>query len=572
MGIDDSPRGPRLDKLLHGWRDPAIPVPAATVILLRDGPTGPQVLMTRRSMRASFAPGVYVFPGGRLDDEDQRLAARHADNDAGIVEAGYAIAAIRESFEELGLLLARDADGNWADSGHIMRMDRSGRQPFTRQLDNEGLVPALDALVWFSHWVTDRDIPRRFDTRFFVAAMPPGQSPVADQTEQFEPIWVNPVEALTRHEAGDFDLIFPTVRTLRQLGRFKSVSDLLASARSLGKPDTTIPTHPPASADPLPAVRFQSSPRAGLLRGNVERFTEDESAYGELELVCPDGTVHHTLDWQHEPVRLLHHVTRITAPNPGRMTGPGTNTYVIGGPDEFICIDPGPDHAEHLARIARITGDRLSAIICTHSHPDHYPGAVPLRVLIGKPGIPILGRRAGPHFNPAWSFEPDAQLQDGQQLRCGDSTIKVLHTPGHASNHVCLLLIEDGLLFSGDHILNGSTTVIDHPDGDMNAYMASLVKLRSERLSFILPAHGHVLGDPIGQIDGLIRHRLRREAKVLNSVQHTGGGTVDFLVTHAYDDVDPVLHPVAKRSLMAHLVRLADNGLILRDESRWLPV
>lgn len=570
MAIDER-AGARREKLLYGFREPARPIPAATVMLVRDGASGLELLMTRRSTRASFAPGVYVFPGGTVDAADHALAERALTDHARLAEhvqqasrsphdTAFAVAAIRESFEELGLLLARDQTGAWVTSTTTSAMDRSPSAGFAAQLATHGLIPALDALFWFSHWVTDRDLPRRFDTRFFVAVMPPGQSPVADESEQFEPIWIHPQEALSRHDAGTFDLIFPTIRTLRQLQAFPSVAALLGHARMLDEP-----------ARDVRFRRYRSSPRAGMLRGAVARFAEEESPYGELELVSPDGSIHHTLDWQHEPVRLLHHVTRITAPNPGRMTGPGTNTYVIGEKDSFVVIDPGPDSPEHLQRIAAITGKNLRAIVCTHSHPDHYPGAAPLRALLDMPDVPILGMRAGPHFNPAWAFEPDAQVRDNELLHCGDSTLRMLFTPGHASNHVCLLLEEDGLLFSGDHILNGSTTVIDHPDGDMSAYMQSLSRLRDEPVRFILPAHGHVLADPVGQIDALIAHRLRREAKILACVRDSGGGDVDALVRLAYDDVDPMLHPVAKRSLTAHLVKLAADKLVSQHDEQWAP-
>ena len=348
-------------------------------------------------------------------------------------------------------------------------------------------------------------------------------------------------------------MVFPTIRTLRHLSNYAGAADVLSFAASL---------------DPVAdSRRWHSCPRAGNLGGEVQRFSENESAYGELELVCPDGSIHHNLDWQHEPVRLLRYLWRITAPNPGRMTGPGTNCYVIGDGDEFVVIDPGPNHAEHLARIAALVRGKLIAIVCTHSHPDHYPGAAPLRQLVGQSDVPILGRLAGPDFNPNWVFEPDRELQDNEVLLCGSERIRMLHTPGHASNHVCLLLEHDGLLLSGDHILNGSTTVIDHPDGNMLAYMNSLDRLKAEPAHFILPAHGYVLNEPVTHIEGLIRHRLKREAKVLDAVKQAGPATLDELVLLAYDDVDKQLHPVAKRSLTAHLYKLLEEAVLSFDES-----
>jgi glyoxylase-like metal-dependent hydrolase (beta-lactamase superfamily II) len=265
-------------------------------------------------------------------------------------------------------------------------------------------------------------------------------------------------------------------------------------------------------------------------------------------------------------VPLLRHVYRLTAPNPGRMTGPGTNTYIIGEPGDWLVVDPGPDDAGHVQRILDFVGEGLKTIVCTHGHPDHLPGAMPLQ---RHTGAPILGRASGPGFAVEWAFRPDRQLEDGEQLRVADSTLRVLHTPGHAEHHVCLLLEEDGLLFSGDHILHGSTTVIDPPDGDMRAYVESLERLAREPFEFILPAHGHVIARGTTEVARLIAHRMAREAKVVAALQSTGGGTLDELVRFAYDDVDPILFPVAKRSLTAHLLKLRDEGSVTVDSDRW---
>jgi glyoxylase-like metal-dependent hydrolase (beta-lactamase superfamily II)/8-oxo-dGTP pyrophosphatase MutT (NUDIX family) len=543
---------PRQDKLLYGWRDPVQPRPAATVILLRDGSDGLEILMTRRSLQASFAPGAYVFPGGRVDDADNTIAEKiiGAGDPEKLTDAAFAVAAIRESFEELGVLIARDSGNQFATQATINKMNRSQDESFADQLSSQQLSVDLSDVQWFSHWITDRDLPKRFDTRFFIARMPDGQEAVADEAEQFEPVWKNPALALAEHDKGEFAMIFPTIRTLRQLSRFANAAQVIEYCQS---------------DEPM----WVSSPRGGLRDEGIARFTEDELPFGELEMVTPDGRVEHRLDWQHEAVPLLKHVIRITAPNPGRMTGPGTNTYIIGEPGDYTVIDPGPNEPTHIERIAAIVGSDLRNIICTHSHPDHYPGAAPLRDLIGNADIPILGRRSGPDFNPAWAFEPDITLEDGDTVSCGNDTIVALHTPGHASNHVCLLLREDGLLFSGDHILNGSTTVIDHPDGNMLAYMTALERLGKETLSFILPAHGHVIGSPYAEIDRLIKHRLKRESKVIDALTRATDGTLDDLVLIAYDDVDKSLHPVAKRSLSAHLAKLVEEGRATQAEQSW---
>ena len=536
----------RPQQLLHPQREPAVPRPAATVLLLRDSPQGIEVLMTRRSLTASFAPGAYVFPGGGIDALD---AASHAhalrratQSDLHLTQA---IAAIRESFEELGILLAYRPDHSMANGQDIAKLDRS--QPFAAQCATLGMKLAADQVFVLAHWITDRDLPKRFDVPFLVARMPEGQTPVADESEQFEPVWVQPAEALKRHEAGDFFIIFPTIRTLQRLLPFANVQAVLDACA--------------VNDEPL----WTSCPRAGWLAGKEERYMEHESPYGELALTSPDGQLVHHLDWQSDhPVALLKNVHRLTAPNPSVMTGPGTNTYWVGDPQGgFIVIDPGPADTDHLERIWRATGGQIRMIVCTHSHPDHSPGAQPLQAMCaGQAGgvPPILGLSSASTANAQSQFKPDRELAHEEILKVGDHSLKVLFTPGHAANHVCLALLEDGLLFSGDHVLNGSTTVVNPPDGGMTDYLDSLDLLAREcqahQLEFILPAHGYVLGFASQAIAQLKAHRLKREAKVVAAMRALPHGTLEEWVAHAYDDVPERLWPVAARSLQAHVDRI----------------
>jgi recombination protein RecT len=553
----------RPSQLLHPQREPAALRQAATVLLLRDAtdPHGQQqleVLMTRRSMSASFAPGAYVFPGGGIDalDAASHDQARQRQGQTAS-DLTRAIAAIRESFEELGLLLAWRNDGQPADARDLARLDRS--QPLAAQCQALGLQLAADQVYWLAHWITDRDLPRRFDVPFLVARMPADQQPVADETEQFEPVWVRPSEALRRHAAGQFFIIFPTIRTLERLQAYASVDAVLAEC---------------AGEKPL----WTSCPRAGLLDGREARYMEHEHPYGELALVCPDGQILHELQWQTErPVPLLKNLQRLTAPNPGVMTGPGTNSYLVGDPDTgYIAIDPGPADNEHLERLWRAAGADIRFIVCTHSHPDHSPGAAPLQAMCirhGRAAPPILGLPSANTARAASEFKPERALVHGERLTLtatGETqprhTLQVLHTPGHAANHLCLALLEDGLLFSGDHVLNGSTTVVDPPDGNMADYIDSLDRLDDAcvqfGLEFILPAHGHVLGSARESIAHLKAHRLKREAKVLAAMQAKPEGGPDDWVELAYDDVPQRMWPVAKRSLLAHVERIETLGLL----------
>ena len=522
------------------------------MLLLRDAPLGVEVLMTRRSMTASFAPGAYVFPGGGVDALDaashKQASRRTTQSELHLTQA---IAAIRESFEELGVLLARRADGTAADNRDIAALDRSA--PFAAQCQTLGLTLAAAEVFVLAHWITDRDLTRRFDVPFLVARMPAGQTPVADETEQFEPVWVRPADALARHSAGQFFMIFPTIRTLDRLQGYNCVDAVLQACA--------------ATEQPL----WTSCPRAGLLAGREMRYMEQDLPFGELALVCPDGQIVHTLDWQSEaPVALLKNVQRLTAPNPGAMTGPGTNSYLVGDPNSgYIAIDPGPADPEHLDKLWRAAGGDIRMIVCTHSHPDHSPGARPLQALCANTP-PILGLPSASTARSHSQFTPDQVLQDQQRLTLSGAdpdsthTLLAIHTPGHAANHLCLLLLEDGLLFSGDHILCGSTTVIDPPDGDMTAYLDSLDLLTKacteHSIEFILPAHGYVIGgyegEAVAAIARLKAHRLQREAKILQAMQSQPQGTLDDWLAQAYADVPERMWPVAKRSLIAHVERI----------------
>lgn len=548
----------RSTQLLHPHREPARLLSAATVLLLRDGAEGLEVLMTRRAMTASFAPGAYVFPGGGIEAADHRvhgLAKRRAtQSDLHLTQA---IAAIRESFEELGILLARHANGQMANAADIHALDRQADpSEFATQCAARGLTLAADEVFVLAHWITDRDLPRRFDVPFLVARMPDAQVPVADEKEQFEPVWVRPADALARHAQGNFFIIYPTIKTLERLQNYTSVDAVLADC---------------TSEQPW----FTSCPRAGWLGGKEARYMEHESPFGELALTSPDGQIVHHLDWvTDQPVRLLKNVQRLTAPNPGVMTGPGTNSYLVGDPDTgYAAIDPGPADQEHLDRLWRAAGGNIRVIFCTHSHPDHSPGAAPLQALCAQHGHkpPILGLASHPTARANSAFTPDREVADGErwvlQGQEHSHTLRVIYTPGHAANHLCLVLEEDGLLFSGDHVLNGSTTVIDPPDGQMNDYLNSLDLLleacERDHIEFILPAHGYVLGnlwdephDARACISHLKQHRLKREAKILGVMQLHPQGSMDDWVQLAYDDVPPRLWPVAMRSLLAHVERI----------------
>lgn len=247
------------------------------------------------------------------------------------------------------------------------------------------------------------------------------------------------------------------------------------------------------------------------------------------------------------------------------MTGPGTNVYWVGS-SRVTLIDPGPDDPQHVAALAEQVGDRLERIVVTHTHRDHSPAATPLAQLTGAP---LFGMKPPSTFENDDSFVPDVELQDGQVLDCDGQALEVVHTPGHASNHVCLFLPVTGLLFTGDHIMEGSTVVIAAPDGDMRAYLDAMARLRAMPLQAIAPGHGHVIDQPFDAIDTIVSHRLARERQVIDVVASHGPADIDAFLDVVYSHVTEAVRPVARMSLLAHLIKLRDEGAVRLDNEVW---
>ena len=249
------------------------------------------------------------------------------------------------------------------------------------------------------------------------------------------------------------------------------------------------------------------------------------------------------------------------------MTGPGTNTYIIGT-DALALIDPGPESGPHLSAMLESVGKRLQWILCTHTHLDHSPGASALKA---ETGAQLLGFEAVPDDGRQDTrFAPDRALRDGDVLDCGTFRLRAVHTPGHASNHLCYLLEEQNLLFTGDHVMQGSTVVIAPPDGDMVAYFNSLERLLLLDLAALAPGHGHLIEKPHDEVRRLIAHRKKREQKVLDALRRLGSGTLDDLLPLVYDDVPQRIHAVARRSLHAHLIKLVDEGRARQNADAWV--
>ena len=258
-------------------------------------------------------------------------------------------------------------------------------------------------------------------------------------------------------------------------------------------------------------------------------------------------------------------VWRIVAPNPSPLTGPGTNTYVIGR-EHPVVIDPGPDDAVHLERILAVAGGNVARIVCTHSHPDHSPGAAPLHA---RTKAPVFGRPAPVVDHQDDTYAPDVIVEDGYQI-AAYSRLRALHTPGHASNHICLLLEHERMLFTGDHLMQGSTVVILPPDGSMRDYLVSLERLCAMPIETIAPGHGALIPDAQAEMRRVIAHRMKREAKVVAALARHRSATLDELLPDVYDDVPASLHDWARYSLLAHVIKLVDDGRVRQSGEAYL--
>jgi len=252
------------------------------------------------------------------------------------------------------------------------------------------------------------------------------------------------------------------------------------------------------------------------------------------------------------PFRLNDRVRRLVAPNPGVMTGAGTNTYLLGD-DQVAVLDPGPAIPEHIDAILEAAGDKIRWIVCTHTHPDHSPA---WQAVAKATGATVIGASPADDMFQDDTFSPETELRHDDVLKTDEFTLWAVHTPGHVSNHFCFFLEEEQMLFAGDHIMNGSTVVIVPPSGDMKAYIESLQLLLQYPLKLIAPGHGEVMEDSAAVVKWLVNHRLGRESKVIEGLRQVNGGTVDELVPVVYDDVDVSLHEMAKLSLLAHLIKL----------------
>lgn len=543
---------------------------AASMLVLRDGPDGMEILMMRRPQRDDDrSAGAFVFPGGVLDPQDAALHPLCAGlDDAGasarldVTSHGldYYLCAVREAFEEAGLLFAYPADAQ--AGGPLVRLDdldagvrqqlreaaAYGGKGLAHVCEMLGLKLAVDQLAYCAYWLTPPGLPKRFDTRFFMALLPAGQTAIHDGVEAVEHRWMRPADVID--PANNLTLVNATRKILQSIAHFRTAQECFDYARQ-------------QRHIPLVMPRLADGPKG------VRPVMPEEAPYAEIARIDPDGAGH--ARYALEPgraVKLSDRVWRVTANNGNVMTGPGTNTYFVAAADNtWAVIDPGPDDAAHFDAVMAAAPGPVRWILVTHTHLDHSPGSVRMR---DATSAPVWGRTTDVTDRQDQTFRPDHVPAHGDRIALGpQTTLRVIHTPGHASNHLCYLLEEEKTLFTGDHVMQGSTVVINPPDGDMRAYLASLQALLAEDIDWIAPGHGFLMPRPHDAIRLLIRHRQQREAKVMNALRALAPADIATLLASVYDDVPPRMHPVAQRSLLAHLRKLEADGVAREVEGVW---
>ncbi|MFO1402398.1 MAG: MBL fold metallo-hydrolase [Steroidobacteraceae bacterium] len=553
------------DAITARWRpSPGATVrPAATVVVLREDGGLETLLLRRAADTGDLLAGACIFPGGTLHAADRAAhalclglddatASRRLGLEAGGLD--FYVAALRECFEECGLLYAAAPDGSAPSAAQLeglaalrpaLLRGELGLDGICRQLDLR-LAPA--ALQYFAHWLTPPGAAKRFDARFFVAPSPAGQVASPDGNEIVECLWRTPAAALDPRAA--LVLAQPTRRALQWLAKHGTAGEVLAEA-----------------AQPRAVPRIM--PRIAMGEAGRRAITPEHPAWTEIGRLDPEGRGDRSYELQPGVrVDISPRLRRVTAPNGNLMTGPGTNSYFIGGgaENEWALLDPGPADDAHVRALLAALPGRLRWILVTHTHPDHSPAAAALRTATGAQ---LLGMPPG---HAEWNdvdFAPDVALRGGEVLQLpGDTTLRAIHTPGHAGNHLCYELPQERLLFTGDHLMQHATVVINPPDGDMAAYLDSLRALEKLDIDWLAPGHGFLMGEPRAVIERVTAHRLRREAQVLATLR-PAPQSLAALVATCYAETDPRLHPIAARSLLAHLLKLAGEGRARETADGW---
>jgi glyoxylase-like metal-dependent hydrolase (beta-lactamase superfamily II)/8-oxo-dGTP pyrophosphatase MutT (NUDIX family) len=483
------------------WPGAGNPRRAATLVLLRDAGDGLEVLVTIRPAGFSFMGGAAVFPGGAVEQSDldagwERASLRSPIDAASALNEADSTAALA-----LFVCAAREAFeevGFLAGEGPLEEVERAGLRRASRWPDEllaKGIRLDTTAFVPAGRWVTPAPAPVRFDAHFFVTTAPSDWEPVPNPREVDDCFWITPRKALDELAHGRLVMAPPTIRMLQRLGDYSDATSAIAAIAA--GPDLS----------------------------------------GPLSV-------------------LVHpHVRLVLAPNPGMMTGPGTNTYVVGA--EHACvIDPAVDDSDYLHAV---TGSvEIKSILVTHRHADHTGG------------VSALAARTGAAVRAFGSVPVDGvaviPLADGDLVEADGVRLIALHTPGHSADHLCF--VTEGCLFSGDTVLGEGTSVIAPPDGSLSDYLASLERLRRLPITRLFPGHFRPVDRPTDVIESYITHRAERHQAILQVLKQSES-SVEEIVARVYTDTPPELHPIAAWSVLAHLAMARDQGQVEESGSRW---
>lgn len=490
---------------------------ASAVVLFRRAPGGPEVFLVQRSEAVPFMGGFHAFAGGAVDKRDGEIAIAGGPVDE---PRAALVAAIRECFEETGVLFARgsvpaDVRADWRRRLALRSRD-SNKAAFADFLDATGVE--LDAAGFrpIGHWITPPFSPIRFDSRYYLAELPAGEEATVVPGELASGAWTRPGDAVRTWERGESLVPPPVLHVLRAIA------------------DVADPAAWPAAATGSEESRGAEVRRIEMRAGVV--------------LV---------------PLR-----------TPTLPPATHTNCYVVGGSAPAV-VDPGADDPAEQQALSRVLeslaaeGRRPSRIAITHHHHDHVGGVAALRAALR---VPVAAHADARETLAAAGIPVDETVADGHAFDTGGGTrVLALHTPGHARGHLAFVHEPTQSLLSGDLILGLGTTVVDPPDGDMSDYMASLSKLAGMKLSALFPGHGPVLASTQAKIREYRLHRDERERQVLDALAR-GAQTPEAIVALVYTDVPAALHPFAARSVTAHLEWLERRGVVSRKGSLWSPV
>ncbi len=480
----------------------AVPKDAAAVILL-DRQDDPVVYWVRRSPKMAFQGNFQAFPGGQRERSDGDVPVRSV-NDA--VPDDIRVTAVRELFEETGVLLARGAERLDAQRLRDLRRELGTGASFADLLEHHDLALDASDLTPAGRWVTPPFSPRRFDTWFFTAWLPHGQSVDLGEGELDHGEWLRPAEAISQWETGTLLVAPPILHAMSTLaGGLTNLEERFASI-------------PEARGGPVRRIEF----RPGVILFPVRTPTQPPATH--------------------------------------------TNCYIVGG-REVVVIDPASPYEDEqralddlVDTLTRGEGRRVREIVVSHLHPDHIGGVEHLRRRLG---VPVAAHRTTAEALEG-TIHVDRYIEDGDTFRLEgppDAEWRAVFTPGHARGHLCFFEERTRSLITGDLIVGIGTVVIDPPEGNMVDYLASLARVRALEPTAIFGAHGPAVGSPIAKIDEYIAHRLAREAEILAAVSG-GAGTPKAVVAAVYKDVPEKLHRLAERSVLAHLEKLESEGRV----------